>query len=134
MSGEPPPPPREKRVRREPDYDRGEDEYERGERGAPLEYPDEDEGAVRRRRRVRGRPHRGGLILTLGILSLVCCGPLGIVSLIMGSMDLGAMQRGEMDRSGQGMTRAGQILGIVAVAWMVIAFFIFVVGQGGRRF
>jgi len=26
------------------------------------------------------KPHRGTLILVLGILSLVCCGPLGIAA------------------------------------------------------
>jgi hypothetical protein len=80
--------------------------------------------------------HRGGLILTLGILSLVVCGFLGIPAWIMGNADLAAMQRGEMDRSGEGLTRAGQVLGIVATILMglgvCIWFMIFVVAAAAH--
>lgn len=58
-------------------------------------------------------PHRGATVLVLGILSLVLCAPLGIFAWAMGSADLAAMRQGTMDRSGEGLTRAGQILGII---------------------
>lgn len=58
-------------------------------------------------------PHRGILVLVLGILSLVLCAPLGIAAWMMGSTDLAAMQAGRMDRTGEGMTRAGHVLGII---------------------
>lgn len=59
-------------------------------------------------------PHRGGLILTLGILSLVICGLLGPFAWYMGSEDLQKMRRGRMDKSGYGITQAGYILGIIS--------------------
>jgi hypothetical protein len=60
------------------------------------------------------RPHRGGLILGLGIVGVVICGPLGIPAWIMGSGDLKEMRAGRMDYSGYGITQAGMILGIIA--------------------
>jgi hypothetical protein len=75
------------------------------------------------------QPHRGTLILVLGILSFVLgCFPLGIAAWIMGSADLKAMQAGEMDRAGEGMTRAGQVLGIICTLLVVLGIcFAFVV-------
>ena len=64
----------------------------------------------------RPKPHRGAIVLTLGIMSLICCNPLlilGIMAWVMGRNDLIEMKQGVMDRSGEGMTRAGMILGIV---------------------
>ncbi len=74
------------------------------------------------------KPHRGTLILVLGILSLVCCGIFtAIPAWIMGNSDLQAMARGEMDPSGEGMTKAGKIMGIIGVAffclWLVFVLF-----------
>ena len=62
------------------------------------------------------RPHRGTLILVMGILGLVCCVILGIVAWVMGSADLREMDMGRMDPSGRGLTQAGKICGIVSVA------------------
>lgn len=61
------------------------------------------------------RPHRGGTILTLGILAIFCnfCFIPGICAWSMGSNDLNAMRRGQMDPRGRGTTQAGQILGII---------------------
>ena len=65
-------------------------------------------------------PHRGVLILILGILSWVIgCFPLGIAAWAMGSNDLAEMRRGRMDPSGQGLTRAGQVIGIIHVVLTV---------------
>ena len=38
----------------------------------------------------------------------------------MGNGDLAAMRAGRMDRTGEGMTQAGRILGIVAVVLLCI--------------
>lgn len=65
-------------------------------------------------------PHRGGLILTLGILSLVVCGFLGIPAWIMGAADLKEIRAGRMDVAGLGTTQAGMVLGIVACVLMII--------------
>lgn len=61
-------------------------------------------------------PHRGVLILVLGVLGLVLCGPLGVVAFFMGRGDLGRMSAGAMDASGRTMTRIGMILGAIATA------------------
>jgi hypothetical protein len=66
------------------------------------------------------RPHRGVLILIFGILGIVACFPLGIAAWVMGNSDLKAMQRGEMDRTGEGITQAGKICGIVGVCLTAI--------------
>lgn len=64
------------------------------------------------------RPHRGVLILVLGILGLVVCMPLGIAAWVMGSSDLKAMNRGEIDPDGRSMTQAGKVCGIISVVWV----------------
>ena len=65
-------------------------------------------------------PHRGGLILALGIVSLIACQLLGVAPWIMGKADLQEMDEGRMDPSGRGLTEAGKVLGIVSLALMVI--------------
>ena len=71
--------------------------------------------------------HRGGMLLAFGIISLVlaffsliiaCFGnviglPLGILAWIWGRKDLRAMDSGEMDPEGRGLTQAGFITGII---------------------
>jgi predicted Zn finger-like uncharacterized protein len=67
-------------------------------------------------------PHRGALVLVLGIIGLVVlmCGLLGFIGLpfaisawVMGNKDLAQMRAGTMDPEGQGLTQAGRICGIV---------------------
>ena len=65
-------------------------------------------------------PHRGTLILVLGILSIVCCFICGIVAWVMGNKDLQQMAAGTMDRSGEGLTRAGKICGMVGVIIAIV--------------
>ncbi|HJZ93305.1 MAG TPA: DUF4190 domain-containing protein [Gemmataceae bacterium] len=99
----------------------------------PRNSRDDEDDRPRRRRdpeddyddtpgRSGGAPHRGGMILTFGILSLLCC-PLifGILAIVMGGNDLKAMAAGRMDRSGEGLTRVGQILGFVGIGlWILL--------------
>jgi len=66
------------------------------------------------------KPHRGTLILVLGILGLVICGPLGIAAWLMGSGDLKAMDAGTMDPAGRSNTNAGKICGMIATILMII--------------
>jgi hypothetical protein len=72
------------------------------------------------------KPHRGGLILALGILSFVLCGVFtAIPAWIMGSSDIKEMDAGAMDPSGRGLTQAGKILGMVhCILWLlaILAF------------
>jgi len=60
-------------------------------------------------------PHRGVLILVLGILSLALptCGFIGIVAWIMGNTDMRKIQAGQMDRSGESLTQGGRVCGII---------------------
>lgn len=84
-------------------------------------------------------PHRGGMILTLGILGFLMCAPLSLVAWLMGRNDLKKIRAGQMDRSGEGLTQAGMILGLiqcilvatVIAIYIVILFFVLVIGGIG---
>jgi hypothetical protein len=65
-------------------------------------------------------PHRGSVILTLGILGLVVCPLLGIAAWQMGNDDLSHMRYGRMEPSGRDLTSAGRVLGMVATGIFVI--------------
>ncbi len=60
------------------------------------------------------------MILTFGILGLLCCGIFAILAAVMGSGDLKEMAAGRMDKSGEGMTKVGMILGFVGIGLWVI--------------
>ena len=65
--------------------------------------------------------HRGGLILTFGILAFVIQCPLfGILAWIMGSGDLAKIKSGQMDPEGKSLTQAGMILGIVSTCILLL--------------
>jgi len=68
------------------------------------------------------RPHRGGIILALGILGILCCFICGIIAWVMGSNDLREMAAGRMDPSGQGITNAGKICGMISVIIQIVGF------------
>ncbi len=68
--------------------------------------------------------HRGGLVLTFGLLGVLLFAPLGIVAWILGNKDLHAMGSGNMDPSGEGMTTAGKVLGIIATVLMVVGLLV----------
>ena len=71
------------------------------------------------------KPHRGTLILILGILGIIMCQPLGIVAWIMGNKDLKEIAAGTMDPEVKSLTQWGKILGIVAVVLLIIGILIF---------
>ena len=71
------------------------------------------------------KPHRGTLVLILGILGLVICAPLGIAAWVMGASDLKEMDAGTMDPSGRDITQAGKICGIIGTILLIIGFVIF---------
>jgi hypothetical protein len=70
-------------------------------------------------------PHRGPLILTLAIISLVSvsfffCGlgpllglPLGLIAWVMGQSDLAKMRKNIMDVQGRSITHAAWVCGII---------------------
>ena len=59
-------------------------------------------------------------ILVLGILSIVCCGLLGIAAWIMGNNELKAIDEGRRPPENRGNANAGRICGIVGVALSAI--------------
>jgi len=66
-------------------------------------------------------PHRGTIVLALGILALVFCACpiagwiLGGLATTKGTEDIDRMNRRNMDASGRTLTSAGRICGIIAV-------------------
>jgi hypothetical protein len=65
------------------------------------------------------KPHRGPMILVLGILGLAMCPPLGIAAWFMADSDLEKMKNGNMESSGRDLTKAGRILGIIGTIYFV---------------
>jgi len=72
------------------------------------------------------KPHRGVLILMLGILGLTICGLIGIPAAFMGMADLREMSSGRMDPSGKGLTIAGMVMGWVCVGLFALGILFFV--------
>ncbi len=72
------------------------------------------------------KPHRGAVVLTLGILGIVPCFICGIIAWVMGNNDIREMDAGAMDPAGRGMTQAGKICGIIGVILqcIVLAFWL----------
>jgi hypothetical protein len=70
------------------------------------------------------QPHRGTLILVLGILGLVVCAPLAIAAWVMVSGDLKQMEAGTMDPTGRGSTQAGKICGISGTVLLIISLIV----------
>jgi hypothetical protein len=83
----------------------------------PARRPRDDDDAPRRG---GGKPHRGVMILVLGILGFFCCFILGIVAFFMGQSDIKEMDAGRMDPSGRGLTKAGMIIGLISIVWTLV--------------
>jgi|CXWL01.1.fsa_nt_gi hypothetical protein len=68
--------------------------------------------------------------LVLGILSLVCCQILGPVAWFLGSAELKAIKAGTAPAAGEGVAKAGWILGIVGTVLLglVALYIVFVIG------
>ena len=81
------------------------------------------------------QPHRGGLILALGLIAWLVCGLVGFAAWFMGKADLAEMDAGRMDPTGRGMTQAGYILGMIMSIFQIVLLFgflaLFVCGAAG---
>jgi hypothetical protein len=70
------------------------------------------------------KPHRGGTILFLGVISIFLCWCsflTGIPAWLMGKSDLAEMDRGAMEPSGRRSTNIGRIIGkVVTIFWITI--------------
>jgi hypothetical protein len=90
--------------------------------GRPLEETqpyDDREGYDRpyiddlSRRRRDLTPHRGALILCLGVIGLVVFPVLCPIAWIMGNADMSEIRAGRMDPQGEGLTQGGRVCGII---------------------
>jgi predicted Zn finger-like uncharacterized protein len=130
------PPPEPKSFPLAPIDDDHHDEPDVDRHGDDDDDDDDYDGPAQRRRRMRRDldPHRGNLILGLGIFSIVaniggiCCLipgvigiPLGIVSLLFGLADVRKMDAGDMDPDGRGATTAGYICAIIGLVFGLLA-------------
>ncbi|HKI05973.1 MAG TPA: DUF4190 domain-containing protein [Thermoanaerobaculia bacterium] len=67
--------------------------------------------------------------IVLGILSLFCCPLLAPIAWYIGNQELKAIQEGRSPASGEGIAKAGKILGIIGTLWMVlVGLWIFFMG------
>jgi hypothetical protein len=80
----------------------------------------EDFGRDFGRRRRDLLPHRGGMILALGILGLAVCPILGPIAWVMGNGDMAEIRNGRMDPEGEGLTQAGKICGIIGTVFLLV--------------
>ncbi len=94
----------------------------------PDDFEDDDDFDDRpRRRRRHYEPHRGTLILVLGIVSIVLMLNLwlgfvvAIPAWVMGNADMKKIRAGVMDPAGAGQTNAGRIMGIVVSILNLVA-------------
>jgi phage FluMu protein Com len=74
-------------------------------------------------------PHRGGLILILGLLGFaINCPIFCFMALVMGAADLREMRAGRMDPSGEPLTQVGRILGmILSLLWILFGAIVLLV-------
>jgi hypothetical protein len=163
-ANEPPPDPAPSQPLGEDRYREGQSTADPPERGwrdddrrdddrPPRDY-DDDYDTNRRYIRRDLLPHRGSMIMTMGIISIVIstvgaliCGlfggfiaiGLGITAVLMGRGDLRQIDAGSMDPDGRGQTKSGIICGIVGMVlgtlivllcgvWLV--FWIFIMSKG----
>lgn len=66
--------------------------------------------------------------LVTGILSILCCGPLGIASIILSKNAEKEIAAAGGAQTGAGMAKAGLILGIIGLVWLVISAILFATG------
>ncbi|MDH4241094.1 MAG: DUF4190 domain-containing protein [Phycisphaerae bacterium] len=69
-------------------------------------------------------PHRGVVVLVLGILGIVVCFICGIIAWVMGNNDLRQMDAGTMDPTGRGLTQAGKICGMISCILVIVGIVI----------
>jgi len=75
------------------------------------------------------KPHRGGLILTLGLIGLFVFGPLALVAWVMGSGDLSEMDAHIMDESGRSSTSSGRNIGLLGTVLWIVGFVLFLLAR-----
>ena len=74
--------------------------------------------------------NRGVFALVLGIVGIVCCPLTGPIAWILGKQELNAIAAGRAPAAGEGLAKAGMILGIIGTVLMGFAF-LWIVFWGG---
>ncbi len=69
--------------------------------------------------------------LVLGILGIVCCGLLGIVSWVMANNELQAIVSGRRDPMNEGTAKAAKVVGIVGTALIAVPILVFFLATAG---
>ena len=68
--------------------------------------------------------------LVLGILGVICCNILGPIAWYMGNQELQAIREGRSPIAGEGLAKAGQILGIIGTVLIVLGLLWFFLWGG----
>lgn len=71
--------------------------------------------------------------LVLGILGVICCGLLAPIAWYLGKQELQAIREGRSPATGEGLAKAGMILGIIGTIFLVLTI-IWVFFMGGMAF
>jgi hypothetical protein len=58
--------------------------------------------------------------LILGILGIVCCGVMAPIAWFIGSQEIKAIREGRSPAAGEGLAKAGMILGIIGTILLVL--------------
>lgn len=66
--------------------------------------------------------------LIIGIVSLICCSPLGIYGLILSRRVRSEIAATGGQMGGDGKAMAGLVLSIIALVWLVISIILFATG------
>jgi len=83
--------------------------------GEPYEAPRRSSGRMR-------HPDGAGVVLALGIISLITCAPLGIAAWIMGNNYMSECRR--MNIEPEGTAVAGRICGMIALGFMALGLLV----------
>ncbi len=74
-------------------------------------------------------PHRGGVILTLGVLGWAVCFVFAPIAWAMGQSDVRAMRAGRMDPAGMSLTQMGMILGMIETILVLVGVVFLIVAS-----
>jgi hypothetical protein len=88
-------------------------------------YDDDDVESKHRSIHVRRVPHRGGLLVAMGLIAvagmfLVLPAVFGPIAWLLAMYDLREIHAGRMDPAGERATRAGLILGMIATGLVAV--------------
>lgn len=85
------------------------------------------------------KPNRGSMLLVFSILSWFVCIGFGIAAYVMAGKDIEEMQRGQMDPTGLGLTKAARTISLVhfiffgVIMLLYVVLFVFIGASGGFK-